>query len=138
MAKQHIAVRTVSERGFAAPRLAAHDPPTTPLLDLYEVAGGLVVEVDLPGVAAADLRITVSQNNLTIEGAPRPRVDAARVGFLRVERSSSAFHRVVNLPIAINPHAATARYERGVLTVTFPKIPDRRQQAIEIPVRDGG
>jgi HSP20 family protein len=138
MAKQHIAVRTVSERGFAAPRLAAHEPPTAPLLDLYEVAGGLVVEVDLPGVAVADLRITVSQNNLTVEGTPSPRGDAARVGYLRVERSSAAFHRVVHLPIAINPHAATARYERGVLTVTFPKIPDRRQQAIEIPVRDGG
>jgi HSP20 family protein len=137
MAKQEIAVRTVSERVLSTPRMAEREAQSTPLLDLYEVAGGLVIEVDLPGVAVADLRITVSQNNLTIEGAPRGRGEAARGGYLRVERSSAAFHRVVSLPIAINPHAATARYERGVLTVTFPKIPDRRQQAIEIPVRDG-
>ncbi|MFZ5861661.1 MAG: Hsp20/alpha crystallin family protein [Nitrospirota bacterium] len=137
MAKQEIAVRTVGERVIATSRLSEHEAPTTPLLDLYEVAGGLVVEVDLPGVAIADLRIIVSQNNLTIEGAPRNREDAARRGYLRVERSTVAFHRVVTLPIPVNPHAATARYERGVLTVTFPKIPDRRQQAIEIPVRDG-
>ncbi len=137
MAKQEIAVRTVSERASSTPRLAEREAPTTPLLDLYEVAGGLVIEVDVPGVAVADLHIMVLQNNLTIEGTRRNRGDAARGGYLRVERSSTAFHRVVSLPIAINPHAATARYERGVLTVMFPKIPDRRQQAIEIPVREG-
>jgi HSP20 family protein len=137
MAKQGTVVRTVSERVMSTPMLAGQEAPTTPLLDLYEVAEGLVVEVDLPGVVVGDLRIVVSQNNLTIEGTRRSGGDAARGGYLRVERSSAAFHRVVPLPIAINPHAATARYERGVLTVTFPKIPDRRQQAIEIPVRDG-
>jgi HSP20 family protein len=97
----------------------------------------LVVTVDLPGVVLHDLRIVVSQNNLTMEGTRQTRSDAGRGCYLRVERDSAAFHRMVHLPIPVNPHAAVARYERGVLTVTFPKIPDRRQKAIEIPVQEG-
>lgn len=135
MAKQETVVRIATERLLAAPVLAEQETPSTPLLDLYEVPDGLVVEVDLPGVAVRDLRIVVSQNNLTIEGVRRLRCEGGRGCYLRVERSSAAFHRVVLLPTPINPHAAEARYERGVLTVTFPKIPDRRQKAIEIPVR---
>lgn len=137
MAKQETTtVRTTSERLLVAPLLSTQEAPSTPLLDLSEVPDGLVVTVDLPGVVLHELRIVVSQNNLTIEGR-RTRSDAERGCYLRVERNSAAFHRVVHLPIPINPHAAMARYERGVLTVTFPKIPDRRQKAIEIPVQEG-
>lgn len=137
MGKQEPAVRTVSERLLARPILPEPEGPNTPLLDLYEVADGLVVTVDLPGAVIQDLRIVVSQNNLTLEGTRQGCRDAGRGCYLRVERNSAAFHRVVHLPIPVNPHAAVARYERGVLTVTFPRIPDRRQKAIEIPVQEG-
>lgn len=137
MAKQETEVRMTTERLLTTPLLSEQEAPNTPLLDLYEVPDGLMVEVDLPGVVVQDLRIVVSQNNLTIEGTRRTRYDLGRGCYLRVERSSAAFHRVVHLPIPINPHAAVARYERGVLTVTFPKIPDRRQTAIEIAVQEG-
>ena len=137
MGKQESAVRTATERLLTTPILPEQEAPNTPLLDLYEVPDGLVVTVDLPGVVLHDLRIVVSQNNLTMEGTRQTRSDAGRGCYLRVERDSAAFHRVVHLPIPVNPHAAVARYERGVLTVTFPKIPDRRQKAIEIPVQEG-
>jgi HSP20 family protein len=136
MAKQESTVRMTSERLLVAPLLSAQEAPSTPLLDLYEVPDGLVVTVDLPGIVLHELKIVVSQNNLTIEGS-RTRSDAGKGCYLRVERTSTAFHRAVHLPIPIKPHAAMARYERGVLTVTFPKIPDRRQKAIEIPVQEG-
>jgi HSP20 family protein len=137
MAKQETVVRMTTERLLTTPLLSEQEAPNTPLLDLYEVPDGLMVEVDLPGMVVQDLRIVVSQNNLTIEGTRRARGDLGRGCYLRVERSSAAFHRVVHLPIPINPHAAVARYERGVLSVTFPKIPDRRQKAIEIAVQEG-
>lgn len=136
MGKQEPAVRTATERLLARPILPEPETANTPLLDLYEVPDGLVVTVDLPGVVIQDLRIVVSQNNLTMEGTRQACRDTGRGCYLRVERNSAAFHRVVHLPIPVNPHAAVARYERGVLTVTFPKIPDRRQKAIEIPVQE--
>jgi HSP20 family protein len=137
MGKQEPAARTATERLLARPILPEPEAPNTPLLDLYEVPDGLVVTVDLPGVVIQDLRIVVSHNNLTIEGTRQAWREAGRGCYLRVERNSAAFHRVVHLPIPVNPHAAVARYERGVLTVTFPKIPDRRQKAIEIAVQEG-
>jgi HSP20 family protein len=108
--------------------------PRSPLVDLYEIPDSLVVEIDLPGVRIEQIQIVVSHNALKIEGSRQSVCDPERGRYLRVERSTTGFHRVIPLPAAIDPHRAAARYERGVLTVTFPKIPDRRQEAIKIPI----
>lgn len=109
--------------------------PRLPLLDLYESPDGLVMEVDLPGVCVDDIQVVVSHNQVTIGGVRRSACDSQRGRYLRVERSTAGFQRVIPLPSAINPHAAWARYVRGVLRVTFPKIPDRRQGTIKVPIR---
>ncbi len=109
--------------------------PRLPLLDLYESPDGLVVEVDLPGVCVEDIQVEVSHNRLTIGGVRRNGCDAQRGRYLRLERITAGFQRVIPIPAAINPYAASARYARGVLRVTFAKIPDRRQGAIKIPIR---
>jgi len=109
--------------------------PRSPLVDLYEVADGLVVEVDLPGVRPEAIRLTMAHNQLTIEaGAPGRDPAPGRGCYLRMERHTSRFHRVLLLPVAVDSRAATARYERGVLVVRFSKIPDRRHQVTTIPV----
>ncbi|MEO5658005.1 MAG: Hsp20/alpha crystallin family protein [Nitrospiria bacterium] len=139
MAKHLSGARSAIERVKTAspvfvPEQEGAGAPRLPLLDMYEAPVGLVVEVDLPGICSDDIRIEVSRNNLTIEGHRRGPCDQEKGCYLRVERHTAGFHRVISLPAAINPHAAVARYERGVLTITFPKIPDRRQEAIRIRI----
>jgi HSP20 family protein len=142
MAKHVTGSRGATERERPAtpvlvPEQDGPGAPRLPLLDLYEVPGGLVVEVDLPGVRIEDIAVVVSRSDLTIEGIRRGPAEPERGCFLRVERSTAGFHRMIPLPAAVNPHDASARYERGVLTVTFPKIPDRRREAIKIPITAG-
>lgn len=140
MAKQMTADQPTTERlkpltPVVVPEQDGPGAPRLPMLDLYESLDGLVVEVDLPGVCVEDIQVVVSHNHLTIGGVRRNTCDAQRGRYLRVERSTAGFQRVIPLPAAINPHAAWACYVRGVLRVTFPKIPDRRQGEIKIPIR---
>lgn len=140
MAKPLSSAQSATERSKAAaapvfvPEQEGAGAPRLPLLDLYEVPDGLMVEVDLPGMSVEDIHIEVAHNNLTIDGRRRSPCEPEKGCYLRVERNTAGFHRVISLPAAINPHDAVARYARGVLTITFPKIPDRRQEAIRIAI----
>jgi HSP20 family protein len=106
--------------------------PAAPPIDLYETATEVVVEADLPGADPASLRVVASDRLLRIEGRCRPH--AVQGCYLQMERCHEEFARPVALPAAVDPHRAAARYERGVLLVTLPKIEDRRNTAITIPV----
>lgn len=139
MAKDSTAAHSRVEQLRSAARLLIIDEddgaPRSPLVDLYEVADGLVVEVDLPGVSVEAIRLTMAHNQLTIEaGAPSRERAPGRGCYLRMERHTARFHRVLSLPVAVDSRVATARYERGVLVVRFSKIPDRRHQVTTIPV----
>ncbi len=105
---------------------------TAPPIDLYETADAVILEADLPGVDSATLRLTASDHQIRIEGSCRSRTVQGR--YLQMERCHEEFSRLVPLPTAIDPHHAIARYERGVLMMTFPKIKDRRKTTITIPV----
>lgn len=107
----------------------AHEAPP---IDLYETATDVIVEADLPGVDPAKLRVVASDRQLRIEGSCRPRPIQGH--YLQMERCHEEFSRPVLLPAAVDPNRAAARYERGVLIITLPKIQDRRNTAITIPV----
>jgi len=109
-----------------------------PLLDLYETAEHIMIEVDLPGINADDVGIYFLNGLLTIEGGVREREDCpGRINYLCVERSFDAFRRVIRIAVPVNPHGAGASYSMGVLTVSFPKVLEKRGQAIKIPVNKG-
>ncbi|MEW6325057.1 MAG: Hsp20/alpha crystallin family protein [Nitrospirota bacterium] len=103
-----------------------------PPIDLYETAGDVIIEADLPGADPASLRVMVTDRQLRIEGRCRPR--PVQGHYLQMERCHEEFSRPVPLPAAVDANRASARYERGVLTVHLPKIRDRRNTAIAVPI----
>ena len=103
-----------------------------PPIDLYETADTVVIAADLPGVDPNALELTASDHLIRIQGRCRPRTIQGR--YLQMERCHDDFSRAISLPTAIDPHHAMARYERGVLTIIIPKIHDRRNTSIKIPI----
>ena len=78
-------------------------------------------------------------------GAERPRGAAVTivVGQLaedknervhRYERTYGAFERTFTLPATVDPSAITAKYERGVLAVTLPKVEKAKPRTIQVEV----
>ncbi|MCP9484599.1 MAG: Hsp20/alpha crystallin family protein [Gaiellaceae bacterium MAG52_C11] len=82
----------------------------------------LTVVVELPGVDPESVRIAVEERSLTIAGKrPRPRVGGQV--YQQIEIEYGPFQRVLQLAEDVDVAAASASYERGLLTITLPIAP---------------
>ncbi|MBI3072442.1 MAG: Hsp20/alpha crystallin family protein [Deltaproteobacteria bacterium] len=76
----------------------------SPQVDAVERDGVFSVVVEVPGVEASGLKVSVKNNALVVEGARtmgarRGKLAAAAV--LSVERATGAFQRVIPLPVPV-------------------------------------
>jgi HSP20 family protein len=95
--------------------------PSGPVMNVWEDENAVFAEVDLPGVDAAKLEITVTEGNqLTVQGE-RATPTIPGVSWIRQERPFGKFVRVVELPTLVNAENVEAKYENGVLRLTLPK-----------------
>jgi HSP20 family protein len=108
-----------------------------PNVDICETADTLVVEAEVPGVDPASLVVKVHGGNLTLEGVKQRMRSEDEGTFHRRDRGCGPFRRAVPLSAPVNTHRAEARLDRGLLRILFPKVPNKRGEAIEIPVRSG-
>jgi HSP20 family protein len=112
----------------------AFGPDTwVPAVDILETAGkDIVVKAELPDVKREDIKITVENNVLTIEGE-RKLDRAPEAGkYQRVERSYGAFRRSFSLSAAVDTAKVAAEYRDGVLTITLPRREESRARQIQV------
>jgi HSP20 family protein len=106
-----------------------------PAVDISERKDAYLVAVELPGVDASQVEITVEDGLLTIQGERRFAHDSAEEKVHRAERCYGAFRRSITLPSHIEADKIEASAQDGVLQVIVPKAPD--VQAKHIQVRSG-
>ena len=120
-------------RGFDT-LLEAYQPPVSfrPAADFYETAQGLVLRLELAGVAAADVSLTLTGHELLVRGRRRPPAPEGIRRFVHLEMAFGIFERSFMLPIAVDPQGVEARYVDGVLEVHLPR---KTPQTRTIPVK---
>jgi HSP20 family protein len=96
-----------------------------PLMDLYEMEDSLIFDIDLPGVNPDDVLIKVYGDIVIIEGIKRESKEERRLRYICMERSFESFRRIIKIPVPVDTTAGRAWYREGVLTLRFPKVPDR-------------
>jgi HSP20 family protein len=96
-----------------------------PLMDLYEMEDNLIFDIDLPGVNPDDVLIKVYCDIVIIEGIKRQGWEERGVRYICMERNFESFRRIIKIPVPVNTAAGRAFYRDGVLTLRFPKVPDR-------------
>lgn len=107
------------ERVFAA---AADSATRQPSLDLRETEQSYSVQLDMPGVAKEDVKVTIDGKRVSIEAAARAEAPAPEGERLLVrERSATAYARSFTLPVEVDESASQARLENGVLSLTLTK-----------------
>jgi HSP20 family protein len=127
-------------------QLAGVSEPTTeleqlpgmfvPQIDVQQRDDRIVVHVDLPGTAPADVQLRIEDNALIVEGERRTERELEQGGVVRTERVYGRFQRVIPLPEGADPESAEARIANGVLEVTI-KTP-RRRKGHQIEIQPGG
>jgi HSP20 family protein len=105
-----------------------------PNVDIVETEESLIVKAELPGVAAADLGLSVHSGNLVIEGRKTREGIPESTAFQVAERAFGTFRRVIQLGVAVNTRQAQAVLKNGLLRICFPKVPNRRGEAVIIEV----
>ena len=107
-----------------------------PRVDISESEKGYEIRADIPGVRKEDLRVTLHDGVLTLQGErhQEKREDDERLH--RVERSYGSFSRSFHLPDDADATAMSASAKEGQLTVSVPrKEPTMKDEALQIPVQ---
>ena len=103
-----------------------------PAVNVWEKENSLVVTTELPGMDPDNINISVTGAMLTISGTSK--ADAIKEGetYLRQERELGNFQRNIQLPFQVDPQKVEAKYERGILKITLPRLKEDLPKKIEI------
>lgn len=104
----------------------------TPPVDIFEVADGLAVVVDLPGVEKEGVDVRVENDVLTIEGkAGTPAIGGTA---LYTEFALANYFRQFQLSEQVDQEKIAAELKNGVLTIRLPKAESAKPKKIAVAV----
>jgi HSP20 family protein len=110
--------------------------PSMPM-DAYRRGDRFLVKLDLPGVDAASIELTVERNVLTIR-AERDWAADESVEWVVAERPRGTFSRQLFLGEGLDPDRIQADYDQGVLTVNIPVAEQAKARRVEVSSGGGG
>ena len=107
--------------------------PWRPLAtDVVETTDEVRVMMEVPGLDASELDITIDNNVLRVGGEKRAASTDEGVAWRLTERRYGRFERSFVLPRDVRADAVDASYENGVLSVVLPKREEAKPRRIEI------
>lgn len=106
-----------------------------PELDVYDTKDSVVVETPLPGIDPKEVKISIENGVLSIEGKSEKKTEVDEKNYYRKEIRSGSFYRSVTLPVPVKDDQAEASYEKGVLKITLPKAEEAKPKAIQVKIK---
>jgi HSP20 family protein len=106
-----------------------------PPVDLCESEEAVTVRVELPGVRAEQVEVSLTNEELRVRGRKRKGAPKGVTRHLCSERSFGQFARTIPLRWPVRKPGATAALKDGVLTVRLPKLKERRGAEHKIEVK---
>jgi HSP20 family protein len=106
-----------------------------PPVDVIETAATVEILMDLPGVAPDAITVVFNRGTVVVAGHKRAGACEHRgAAFHLAERAFGRFARAVRLTGAYDISRARATLRAGELRVVLPRIEERRQREVRIPV----
>ncbi|UZQ55807.1 Hsp20/alpha crystallin family protein [Trichothermofontia sichuanensis B231] len=106
-------------------------PVWQPPIAVAETPTQFTLQIELPGVPAADINLEATQQTLRIYGERRR---PATTGHGRSEFHYGPFARTVQFGVAIDPHGITSDRQAGIITLTIPKAAAQQPQTVKVTV----
>ncbi len=106
-----------------------------PALDIEESDNDIKVIAELPGMKKEDIKITISEGQLVIQGEREFEKEEKDKTYHRIERSYGKFRRSISLPTEVEVDKVKANYEKGILSITIPKSEKVKPKEIGITVK---
>ena len=107
-------------------------PHDFPAVNIWEKETKAVVTAELPGIDPEKMDVSVSGDTLTIAGSVLPENFEQGDTYLRQERGLGAFKRDIKLPFPLDSKNVQAKYEKGLLFITLPRLKEDLPKKIKI------
>jgi len=105
-----------------------------PVLDMFQQGETLMIRAELPGVKKEDMKITVDQGSLVLEGHRQEEKEVAETDFFRAERSFGTYYRRIPLAFKIDAETIKAKHADGILEIRIPLPADIRKEPDRVPI----
>ncbi len=105
-----------------------------PSVDISENGGEYFIKAELPEVNKDDVKITLDDGVLTIQGERRQEKEERGRKYHRIERSYGTFVRSFTLPDSVDEEKVSAEFKDGILNLRLPKTEKAKPKAIEVKV----
>jgi HSP20 family protein len=105
-----------------------------PIVDIQETDKEYLVKAELPEVKKDDVKVTIKDGLLTLEGERRQEKEEKTKKFHRVERSYGKFVRAFSMPEDADDQQVHADFKEGVLNVHIAKSEALKAKAVEVKV----
>ena len=106
----------------------------TPSVDIQETDTEYLVKAELPEIKREDVKVTVENGILTLQGERKHEKEEKNRKFHRVERSYGTFLRTFTVPTDADEAKVAADFKEGILRVHLPKTEKPRPKMIEVKV----
>lgn len=116
-----------------------HGTPTwSPNTDVHEGPDEIIVKMELAGVPADRIHLSVENKVLVVEGAREETpVTGGDYRYRQMEIEYGPFRRVLDLPYAVDSSRAQARLSDGILVIRLPRARQSSGQRIRVKMEAG-
>ena len=99
----------------------------SPKINIYEKENKLIISAEVPGVKKEDLKITLQDNILTIEGVKKNLnlVEDKEIKYFLTERMFGSFKRSFTLNEDVDSEKINAKFDNGILSITLSKVEEK-------------
>jgi HSP20 family protein len=104
-------------------------------VDVREDEKAFHVSADLPGLSEKEVEVTFEDGILTLKGEKKVEREEKSNTWHLAERSSGNFTRQLSLGDRVDAEAISATFEKGVLTVTLPKLAEEEPKTRKIQIK---
>ena len=104
----------------------------TPSMDVVEDESGLVIELEVPGLAPEHVEVTTEQGLLTVKGEKTSTRQREGVRALVTERTHGRFVRTLQLPQGVDESKVEAEFSNGLLRIRVPRAALPQARKVEI------
>ncbi|MCL4183924.1 MAG: Hsp20/alpha crystallin family protein [Burkholderiaceae bacterium] len=130
--KQEVATRASTEPQAGREDRARQDDMTlAPAVDIFEDAGGITLQAEMPGVSKERLEVRADRNGLLIEGQASIDLPAGMEA-LYADVQATRYRRGFTLSSELDTDRIEASMKDGVLTLYIPKRAEFRPRRIEV------
>ena len=106
----------------------------TPRVDIAETDEAFAVKAELPEIDKDDVKVTIDNGVLTIEGERKQEKEEKGKKFHRIERHYGSFYRSFTLPANVDESAVKATFKDGMLNLSIPKTVETKPKTVNVKV----